>query len=379
MSRSNRDAATRRDYYEILGVERTATAPELKAAYRKIAVQHHPDKNPGNGEAEEKFKEAAEAYAVLSDGDKRARYDRFGHQGVAGSAAGPGSAAYTDLSDLFGDLFGFGDPFGRSRGGGRSPAPGADLRYDLELTFEEAAFGKQVDLEIPRLETCDTCAGSGAKKGTSAKRCETCGGRGQQRFQQGFFTVARTCPKCAGAGEIVSDPCAQCSGEGRSAVRRTLQVTIPPGVDQGARMRLSGEGEDGRFGGPSGDLYVVLEVEEHERYRREGAHVRSDDPIPYVLAVLGGEIQIETLHGPQKLEIPPGTQPGREFRLRGKGVARLDGRSIGDHLSTVAVSVPHPRELDEERTALLRRLGELDGLTLRESKGVLGKVKDFFS
>lgn len=379
MSRASRGAATRRDYYEVLGVERTVSAQELKSAYRKIAVQHHPDKNPGNAEAEAKFKEAAEAYSVLSDGDKRARYDRFGHEGVGGAAAGPGSAAYTDLSDLFGDLFGFGDPFGRGRAGGRGPAPGADLRYDLELTFEEAAFGKQVELEIPRLETCETCAGSGAKKGTAVKRCETCGGRGQQRFQQGFFTVARTCPKCGGAGEVVADPCAACTGEGRVHVRRTLQVTIPPGVDRGARLRLTGEGEDGRFGGPSGDLYVVLDVEEHERFRRDGAHVRSDDAIPYVLAVLGGEIEIETLHGKQRLEIPPGTQPGREFRLRGKGVARLDGRSLGDHLSTVAVEVPHPRDLDDERSTLLRRLGELDGLTLRENKGVLGKVKEFFS
>ena len=226
MSRASRGAATRRDYYEVLGVERTVSAQELKSAYRKIAVQHHPDKNPGNAEAEAKFKEAAEAYSVLSDGDKRARYDRFGHEGVGGAAAGPGSAAYTDLSDLFGDLFGFGDPFGRGRAGGRGPAPGADLRYDLELTFEEAAFGKQVELEIPRLETCETCTGSGAKKGTAVKRCETCGGRGQQRFQQGFFTVARTCPKCGGAGEVVADPCAACTGEGRVHVRRTLQFTV---------------------------------------------------------------------------------------------------------------------------------------------------------
>jgi molecular chaperone DnaJ len=351
----------------------------LKSAYRKIAVQHHPDKNPGNAEAEQKFKEAAEAYSVLSDADKRARYDRFGHEGVAGAAGGAGGAAYTDLSDLFGDLFGFADPFGRGRATGRGPAPGADLRYDLEITFEEAAFGKQVDLEIPRLETCDECSGSGARKGTSAKRCETCGGRGQQRFQQGFFTVARTCPKCGGAGEVVADPCAQCGGEGRTTVRRTLQVTIPPGVDRGARLRLTGEGEDGRFGGPSGDLYVILDVEPHEDYTRDGANVLSESSIPYPLAVLGGETEVATLHGPQKLEIPPGTASGRQFRLKHKGVARLDGRGIGDHVVTVELAVPHVRDLGEERTQLLRRLAEIDGVAVREGKGVLDKVKDFFS
>jgi len=366
----------KRDYYEVLVVEKTATQQEIKSAYRKIAVRDHPDKNPGDKEAEERFKEAAEAYSVLSDADKRARYDRFGHQGVAGAGAGGfDPTIFADFSDILGDLFGF--------GGGRRANPngmtrGADLRYDLTLTFEEAAFGTDTTLKIPRLEGCPKCAGSGSADGAPPKVCEGCAGRGQVRFTQGFFTVARTCPQCQGEGRVISAPCTECHGEGRVEEERSITVKIPAGVDTGARLRLSGEGEHGRRGGPAGDLYVVLQARPHKVFRRDGATVLSRQSISYPQAVLGTSVEIDTLHGKSTLDVPAGTQHGRDFRVRGQGISRLDGSGKGDHVVTVEVEVPSPRNLSAEELQLLRRLAEIGGHPVKEEKGVIERVKNLF-
>lgn len=370
----------KRDYYEVLGVVKTASQQEIKSAYRKIAVRDHPDKNPGDKEAEERFKEAAEAYAVLSDADKRSRFDRFGHQGVAGTGAGGfDPTIFADFSDILGDIFGFGGGFGGRRGGGSGGMTrGADLRYDLTLTFEEAAFGTETTLRIPRLETCPKCSGSGSADGAPPAVCNACGGRGQVRFTQGFFTVARTCPQCQGEGRVISDPCKECRGEGRVERERSITVKIPAGVDTGARLRLSGEGEHGRRGGPAGDLYVVLQVRPHKHFRRDGSTVLSRQPISYAQAVLGTTVEIETLHGKMPLDVPPGTAHGRDFRLRGQGIDRIDGSGRGDHVVTVEVAVPHPRDLSPEETQLLRRLAELGGQPVKEERTVLDRVKDLF-
>jgi len=372
--------AAKRDYYEVLGVARDAGLAEIKTAYRKLAVRHHPDRNPGDREAEERFKEAAEAYAVLSDLDKRGRYDRFGHAGVGGAAGGPfgggfDPSTFGDFADILGDLFGFGFAGGRRRGG-RAPARGADLRYDLRLSFEEAAFGTEETLRIPRLEVCETCSGTGSAGGAAPAACRACGGRGQVRFQQGFLTVARTCPQCRGAGTVIADPCPDCAGEGRVERERSIEVRIPAGVDHGSRMRLSGEGEHGRHGGPPGDLYVVLSIAPHERFRREGETVLSELTISYPQAVLGGSVEVDTLHGETVLEIPPGTPPGKQLRLRGQGIERLGGGGRGDHVVQVEVQVPHPRDLDDEERDLLRRLAELRGEPVREK--VFDRVKKMF-
>ncbi len=369
-------ATSRRDYYEVLGVSRSATDKEIKAAYRRLALQYHPDKNPGDKAAEESFKEAAEAYAVLSDGEKRARYDRFGHQGTPAFDGGFDPGAFADFSDILGDLFGFG-VFGARPGRGGAE-PGADLRYDLAISFEEAAFGVVKSLEIPRLETCEVCQGSGAKPGTSAKTCGVCAGRGQVRYSQGFFTMARTCPQCHGQGTTITDPCASCRGDGRLEQRRKLEVRIPAGVDSGARLRLSGEGEHGRRGGRRGDLYVVLVVEPHETFHREGPHVLSEVEIGYAQAVLGAKLEIATLHGPAALDLPAGTAHGEQFRLKGKGIDRLGGSGRGDHVAQVAIRVPRPSELSDEERELLKRLAELEGQTVKEERGVLERVRDLF-
>lgn len=368
--------STKRDYYEILGVSRDAGDRDIKSAYRKLAVRYHPDKNPGDAEAEAKFKEAAEAYAVLSDGDKRQRYDRFGHQGVAGAGAGGfDPSVFSDFSDILGDIFGFGDAFGGGRRRGRSGMTrGADLRYDLQISFEEAAFGTNAKLRIPRLETCDRCSGSGAALGSQPTTCSACGGHGQVRFSQGFFTVARTCPQCNGEGRTVSDPCKICSGEGRVEQERSLDVKIPAGVDNGARLRLTGEGEHGRRGGPAGDLYVVIRVQEHETFQRDGFDVLGAVPLSYSQVVLGTKVSIPTLHGEVDLEVPGGTPHGKIFRFRNKGIDRLGRGGRGDHIVQVEVAVPDPGSLDEERTTLLRRLAELDGEVIKE-EGVFSKVK----
>jgi molecular chaperone DnaJ len=365
----------KRDYYEVLGLGRSASQQEIKSAYRKIAVRHHPDKNPGDKEAEERFKEAAEAYAVLSDADKRARYDRFGHQGVAG-AGGFDPTIFADFSDILGDIFGFGGR--RGGGGGSGMTRGADLRYDLTLTFEEAAFGTETTLRIPRLETCPRCSGSGSADGKPPAVCSACGGRGQVRFSQGFFTVARTCPQCQGEGRVITDPCAECRGEGRVQRERSITVKIPAGVDTGARLRLTGEGEHGRRGGPTGDLYVVLQVRPRKRFRRDGTTVLSRMSIGYAQAVLGTAVEVETLHGRAPLDVPVGTPHGRDFRLRGQGIDRLDGSGRGDHVVTMEVEVPNPRDLSDEEIQLLRRLAELGGQAVKDEKTVLDRVKNLF-
>ncbi len=372
--------AAKRDYYEVLGVGRDAAGQEIKSAYRRLALRYHPDKNPGDAEAEERFKEAAEAYAVLSDADKRARYDRFGHTGVGGAAAGGAGfggfdpTIFADFSDILGDFFGFG---GGRRRGGRPPRRGADLRYDLMLTFEQAAFGAEETLRIPRLETCPDCSGSGAAGGAPPKACSACGGRGEVRYSQGFLTVARTCPQCGGEGTVVSDPCKGCRGEGLVERERSIKVTIPAGVDHGSRLRLTGEGEHGRFGGPAGDLYVMLGIEPHPRFHREGPHVYSRVPVSYPQAVLGAPLEVETIHGQADLDLPPGTRHGAEFRLRGKGIERLDRSGRGDHVVQVELEVPKPRELSEEEAGLLRKMAELSGRAVKEH-GVLDKVKKMF-
>ena len=369
--------ATKRDYYEILGVERGCSEKEIKAAYRRLALQFHPDKNPGDKAAEEKFKEAAEAYAVLSDADKRAGYDRFGHQG-AQSFGGFDPSTFGDFSDILGDLFGFGGFGGGGRGRGGAEA-GADLRYDLTLTFEEAAFGLGRKLEIPRLEGCEECGGSGAAAGTKPQPCTACGGRGQVRFTQGFFTLARPCPTCRGEGMTISDPCKGCRGEGRVERVKSLEVKIPAGIDSGARLRLVGEGEHGRRGGPAGDLYVVIAIAPHERFEREGTHVHAEVEIGYGQAALGAKVEVETLHGAKELEIPAGTHHGETFRLRGQGIPRLGGSGKGDHVAHVAIRVPRPSELTDEQRDLLAKLAELEGRPAREDRGVLDRVRDLFN
>jgi len=372
-----RARAARRDYYEVLGVARQAGAAEIKAAYRRAAIQYHPDRNPGDPAAEESFKEAAEAYAVLSDPAQRARYDRFGHEGVGG-AGGFDPSTFADFTDILGDLFGFGDLFGGGRRRGPGPVPGADLRYDLEVTFEQAAFGYEATLEIPRLEGCEACGGTGGREGAAPVPCQTCGGRGQVRFTQGFFTLARPCPRCGGEGSVVEQPCAECRGKGQVERRRKIQVRVPAGVERGARLRLAGEGEHGRRGGPAGDLYVVLHVAPHPAFERAGADVHAPLEISYAQAVLGAKVAVETLHGPAALDLPAGTQHGEEFRLRGQGVARLGGKGRGDHVVRVSIHVPELRDLSAEEVDLLRRLAEVEGKTVREEKSVLDKVKDLF-
>jgi len=363
-----------RDYYEVLGVSRDASLKEIKSAYRKMAIQYHPDRNPDDPDAEERFKEAADAYAVLSDDQKRSRYDRFGHQGVAGAGgAGFDPSIFSDFSDILGDVFGFGFSGGRRRG--PRVQRGADLRYDLRLSFEDAAFGTETTLRIPRLERCEVCDGSGAAEGASASTCSACGGAGQVRFSQGFFTVARTCPQCRGEGRTIQDPCRRCGGEGLEEKERDIEVTIPAGVDEGLRLRLTGEGEHGRRGGPPGDLYVILHVEPHETFQRQGDDVLSELSLTFPQAVLGTRVEVGTLHGEVPLDIPPGTPAGKVFRLRGKGIEHLQGAGRGDHLVTVGLHVPHPRDLAEDEVGLLKGLANLQGVQVKEGGGMFEKVK----
>jgi molecular chaperone DnaJ len=365
----------KRDYYEVLGVERGASLDDIKKAYRKLALKHHPDKNPGNAQAEEKFKEAAEAYGVLSDEEKRARYDRYGHSGVAGMG-GFDPNQFADFGDILGDLFGFGDFFGAGRQRTNRPARGNDLRYDLELSFEDAVFGKEVTLNVPRVITCTTCGGSGAKPGTQPATCSGCGGRGQIRYSQGFFAVARTCPQCGGAGKVIKDPCVKCSGAGRVREEKKIAVKVPAGVDDGSRLRVAGEGESGWNGGPAGDLYVFITVREHPKFTRRDYDIHSEQSISFTQAALGGEVKIETIEGLETLKVPAGTQPNQVFRLRGKGVQFLDNSGRGDHYVHIAVRVP--TSLSEEQRQLLHQLAALEGEEPAERR-VLDKVKDFFS
>lgn len=372
-------ATNKRDYYEVLGVGRSATEQELKTAYRRLAHQHHPDKNQSDPEAEERFKEAAEAYAVLSNPEQRQRYDRFGHAGVSSAAnAAWGAPGFGGIEDILGDLFGFGDVFGAGGrpGSRRSGAQrGADLRYDLEITLEQAAVGMTAQLRIPKLETCETCNGSGAAAGTKPESCRTCQGAGQVRFQQGFFSVSRTCSTCRGTGQVISSPCDGCRGAGRVEREKSIEVKIPAGVETGSRLRLQAEGESGMLGGPPGDLYVVIHVAEHEQFERQGNNLYASIPITFAQAALGAEVNVNTLSGDQSLKLPAGTQTGTVFRVRGQGMPVLGGRGKGDLF--VSVSVITPRSLTREQRKLLEQLAKIETKDL-EDKKLVDKVRDIF-
>lgn len=379
---------TRVDYYEILGVSRSASDQEIKSAYRKLALKYHPDRNPGDHTAEERFKQAAEAYSVLADADKRARYDRFGHAGVAGaSGAGVDPTIFADFQDIFGglgDIFGFGDLFGggRRRGG---PQRGSDLRYDMEIPFEQSAKGAETTILIPRRERCDTCSGSGAAPGTDASACPQCRGTGQLRYQQGFFTVARTCGQCRGSGRVVTRPCESCRGEGTVEQQRKLVVKIPAGIATGQRLRLAGEGEAGTLGGPAGDLYVVIHVQEHEFFQRDGNDLHCEIPLNLTTLALGAEITVPIVDGTHSLKVPEGTQTGTTFKLRGYGLPDVGGRGKGDLLVTVRAVTP--KKLNKEQKKLLEQLSaSLPAQKFEprrrdeeaEDKGLFDKVKDIF-
>jgi molecular chaperone DnaJ len=362
--------------YRVLGVSRDADISTIKKAYRKLALKYHPDKNPGDPEAEGRFKEAAEAYAVLSDPQKRQRYDTYGRAGLGGQGGFQGfdQEIFGDFSDILGDLFGFGSVFG---GGGRRRGRqrGRDLRFDLEIEFEEAAHGLETNIQVPRLDPCETCTGSGAAPG-GVETCSHCGGQGQVAFQQGFFTIARPCGSCRGNGKRITDPCQACGGEGRVRAERAIKVRIPAGVDDGVQLRISQEGEAGPAGGAPGDLYVVLHVREHELFRRQDRHVLCDIPISFSMAVLGGEIDVPTLEGGESLKVPAGTQSGSRFRLKGKGVPGLDGRGHGDQYVTLHVHTP--TSLTAEQRELIARLAEVEGEIVPE-RGLFDRVKDIFN
>jgi molecular chaperone DnaJ len=372
---------TKRDYYEVLGVDRGTGEQEIKSAYRKLAMQYHPDRNPGNHEAEEKFKEAAEAYSVLSDPQKRAAYDTYGHQGVSGMGGGGFDPSSMDLSDILSQVFGLGDMFGQrgGGGGGRTRASkGDDLRYDLTITFEEAAFGKSVDLQVPKLEACGRCQGKGAEPGSGSITCPACHGRGEQIFSQGFLSVRRTCSSCGGAGQIVKQVCKDCRGEGYRQVNKRLKVTIPAGIADGNRLRVPGEGQPGANGGPSGDLYIFFTVKEHPVFERHGNDLHCTVPINVAQAVLGDEIPVPTLEGPHNLVIPEGTQNGTELRIKGKGVPEVQGRGRGDLI--VHVDVRIPTKLTRDQRKLFEDLSEsLPVNNDPHEKGLFEKVKDLFS
>lgn len=380
----------KRDYYEVLSVQRTASDGEVKTAYRKLAMQFHPDRNPNNPSAEEKFKECSEAYGVLSDPDKRAAYDRYGHQAVGGAGGGNpfaggspfGGAGFQqgDLGDIFGDLFGEMFSMGGQRGGGRASRAqrGRDLKFDLTLTFEEAVFGVEREIKIKRMETCETCSGTGAENGQQPETCQQCGGRGQIRTQQGFFSVARTCPVCSGTGQVIKNPCRTCHGDARVQKEHTVAVKVPAGVESDTRIRYSGEGDAGRFGGPGGDLYVVLDVKAHAFFERDGDDLHCSVPISFPQAALGTDLQIETLEGQESLKVPEGTQSGREFRLRGKGVPHLNSHGKGDLI--VEVRVETPSKLSKRQRELMRELADTMPVANEpQSRGLFDKVKEMFS
>jgi molecular chaperone DnaJ len=377
---------SKRDYYEVLGIPRTATDQEIKSAYRKLALKHHPDRNPGDKAAEDKFKEAAEAYAILADTDKRHMYDRFGHAGLGGAASGFDPTVFTGFEDILGglgDIFGFGDVFsgGRRRGG---PQRGADLRYDLEISFEESARGTETSIQIPRQEPCATCRGTGAAPGSKPATCSQCQGRGQLRYQQGFFTVARTCGQCRGTGSTISKPCTACRGAGRVQQERKLTVRIPAGIATGQRLRLTGEGEAGPGGGPSGDLYVVIHVQEHPFFQRDGNDLYCEIPVQYPSLALGGKITVPTLDGNEPYTVPEGTDTGTTFRLRGRGMPDVAGRGHGDLLVTLKGVTP--KKLTREQKKLFEQLAatlpkesfEPTPRADQDDKGIFDRVKDIF-
>jgi molecular chaperone DnaJ len=369
------------DYYEVLGVSRDCSEQELKSAYRKQALKYHPDRNPGDRAAEEKFKEASEAYQVLSDADKRAAYDRFGHAGVNGGGFGAGPfAGGVDLGDIFGDFFG--EMFsmgGTGRAGSRSRQQrGDDLRFDLTIDFEDAVFGTETEVKIRRLEVCGTCHGRGGASGRGPSICSQCGGHGQIRYQQGFFSVARTCGACSGTGSVISDPCTTCRGEGRAAAEIKLNVKVPAGVEEGTRIRYAGEGDAGRLGGSKGDLYVILSIRPHDFFERHGHDLYCVIPISFPQATLGAEFEIPGIDGPVQIKIPEGTQSGKELRVRGRGVPYLNERGKGDLIIKVEVQIP--RKLSRAQRELVANLAETMTVDNKPtSPGLMEKMKDLFS
>jgi molecular chaperone DnaJ len=375
----------KRDFYEILGVAKNASEEDIKKAYRKLAMKYHPDRNPDNKEAEEKFKEVKEAYEMLTNPEKREAYDRYGHAGVDPNAGAGGFGGFGGggFGDAFGDIFG--DIFGGGGGGGRRSAGpqvyrGADLRYNLEITLEQAAHGFDTTIRVPSWDKCDTCHGSGAKPGTSPVTCSTCHGHGQVRMQQGFFSIQQTCPKCHGSGKVIPEPCAACGGAGRIKRNKTLEVKIPAGIDNGMRIRSTGNGEPGTNGGPPGDLYVEIHIKPHTVFQREGDDLHCEMPISFTKAAIGGEIEVPTLSGKVSFTVPEGTQTGKTFRLKGKGIKGVRSGYTGDLFCHVVVETPV--KLTDKQKDLLR---EFDRLTKEggakhspQSKGWMDKVKDFF-
>jgi len=369
--------SSKRDYYEVLGVNKNATEAEIKKSYRRLAMKHHPDRNEGNVESENKFKEAKESYDVLSDESKRSTYDQFGHAGVEGSFGG-GQANAGGFGDIFDNVFG--DIFGGGRQGGERVHRGADLRYDLDLNLEEAISGTTTKIRVGKLAACTTCSGSGAKKGSSPVNCPTCNGIGQVRMQQGFFSIQQTCPQCRGNGKIINDPCGSCNGKGRVRDNKTISVKIPPGVDTGDRIRLMGEGEAGEHSGPTGDLYVHVIVKKHPIFTRDGVNIHCHVPISFSMAALGGEIEVPTLDGKVNLKIPSETQTGKLFRLRGKGVRSVRSTSKGDLLCQVEIETPV--KLDKQQKELLKQFNDSMENTNKnhspQANSWLDGVKQFF-
>jgi len=377
---SSNTTVSKADYYEVLGVSRDASDQELKSAYRKLALKHHPDRNPGDDAAEEKFKEASEAYQVLSDADKRAAYDRYGHAGVGAAGQGFGGpfAGGVDIGDIFGDLFGEMFSMGGNVHRPTRQQRGDDLRFDLTIDFEAAIFGAETEVKIRRMETCGACQGRGSASGRGPTVCGQCHGRGQVRYQQGFFAVARTCPACSGTGQVISDPCSVCRGETRVTAELKLNVKVPPGVEDGTRIRYAGEGDAGRSGGPSGDLYVVLSIRNHEFFERDGHNLRCVVPISFPQAALGAEIEIVAIDGPVSLKIPEGTQSGRELRVRGRGIPYLNDKGKGDLIVKVVVQIP--RKLTRSQRELVGELAEsLSVENKPASPSLIDKMKDLFN
>ena len=373
----------KRDFYAVLGVAKNASEDELKKAYRKLAMKYHPDRNPGDAKAEEKFKEVKEAYEVLTDPRKREAYNRFGHAGVEGAAAGPSGAAggFGGFADVFGDIFGdiFGGGAAGARGGANSAYRGADLRYAMEVTLEQAATGYETEIRVPSWDNCGTCKGSGAKPGTKPQTCRTCGGQGVVRIQQGFFSVQQTCPTCHGSGKVVPEPCETCQGAGRIKRTRTLQVKIPAGIDDGMRIRSAGNGEPGTNGGPPGDLYVEIRIKEHPVFKRDGDDLHCEVPIGITTAALGGTIQVPTLGGKAEIELPEGVQPGKVFRLRGKGIKGVRSSLPGDLYAHIAVETPV--RLTERQKQILRELDQslaADSRHSPQTRSWKDRVKEFF-